>query len=188
MSRSYSGRAAQTTSTVVAAVESVAHSAVLSVAGQCRTERVGATVIVAATAVHVPAVSATIGGIEMRASEIVVVTMRIAGINGKMPVACAPVKRTEEIRGCAEHIPLPAIEDIAQVEVAALPVGTINVIHARDAHQVVEVDLVRCFVLGISQVELVGHLVGQEQSFPAGLLIAHGGGRCRHCQQGYQCK
>ena len=149
---------------------------------------VGTSVIVAASAVHVPAVATAIGGIEVRATEVEVVTVRIAGVDGKVPVAGVPVERTVEVSGCAEEIPLPGVEDVAQVEVAALPVGTEHIVVAGHSHQVVEVNLVGGLVLCIGQIQLVGHLVGEEQSLVAGLLIAHC--TCRHGsgQHHHQCE
>jgi hypothetical protein len=131
------------------------------------------TIVVTTTSMNVPGMSATIGGIEVRTSEVEVVTVGIAGIDTEVPVACLPVEGTVEIAGCQEGIPLPVEQDIAQVEVTALPIGSEHVMTARHAHQIVEVDLVSGLILLIGQVELVGHLVGQEQGLVAGLLIAH---------------
>ena len=135
---------------------------------------VGTSMVVAVSAIHVPAVSTPVGGIEVWTSVEEIVAVGIAGIDAEMPIACIPVERTIEVGGCDEGIPLPCIKDVAQVEVTTLPVGTIHIVYAGDTHEVVEVDFVRCLVLGISQVELVGHLVGEEQGLVAGLLVAHG--------------
>ena len=74
---------------------------------QSRTEVAGVPVIIAASAVHVPGMTATIGGIEVRASKIEVVAPRVAGIDAEMPEAGIPVERTVEVAGCTEGIPLP---------------------------------------------------------------------------------
>jgi hypothetical protein len=166
--------AAWTYIAIVATVESIAHSEVLTVTRQRRTEVVGASVVIAVSAIHVPAVSSPIGGIEVGTSIVEIVAMGIAGINTEVPVARTPIERTIEVGGCDVGIPLPRIKNVAQVEVTTLPVGTIHVVNAGDTHEVVEVDFVSCLVLGISQVELVGHLVGEEQGLIASLLIAHG--------------
>ena len=65
------------------------------------------TIVVTTTSMNVPGMSATIGGIEVRTSEVEVVTMRIAGIDAEMPIACFPVEGTVEIAGCDKGIPLP---------------------------------------------------------------------------------
>ncbi len=167
---------------IVATVEAIAHSEVLAVTGQCWAEVVGTSVIIAVSAVHVPAVATPIGSIEMGASIVEIVAVGIAGIDAEMPVARAPVEGAVEVGGCDIGIPLPIIEDVAQVEVTTLPEGTVHIVYAGDTHEVVEVDFVCCLILGIGQVELVGHLVGEEQGFVAGLLVAHGRCRNRHGQ------
>ena len=149
--------AAWTYITVVATIETIAHSEVLTITRQRRTEMVGTSMVIAVSAIHVPAVSTPVGGIEVGTSVEEIVAVGIAGIDAEMPIACIPVEK-----------------DVAQVEVTTLPVGTIHIVYAGDTHEVVEVDFVRCLVLGISQVELVGHLVGEEQGLVAGLLVAHG--------------
>ena len=105
--------------------------------------------IVAATTIEVPAVASTVGGIEVWTSEIEVVAMRIAGIDAEVPVACIPVERTVEIGGGTESIPLPGVENIVQVEVAALPVDTEHIVDSGHTHQVVEVDLVGSLILSV---------------------------------------
>ena len=160
--------------TIVATIEAIAHTKVLTTSGQGRTEVVCTSMIVAASTVQVPAVSTPVGGIEVRTSVEEIVAVGIAGIDAEVPVARTPVEGTIEVGGCDEGIPLPVIEDVAQVEVTTLPVGTIHIVYAGDTHEVVEVDFVRGLVLGISQVELIGHLVGEEQGLVAGLLVAHG--------------
>ena len=165
----------------VATRPAVVHAEVLS-AG--RTEVCPVAIVVAVSAVQVPGMSATIGGIEVRTSEVEIVTVRIAGIDAEVPVACLPVEWTVEIAGGDECLPLPVEKDIAQIEVATLPVGTEDIGTARHTHQVVEIDLVRGLILLVGQVELVGHLVGQEQGLVASLLETHGvclDCYCQHC-------
>ena len=136
-----------------------------------------------ATAVHVPCVATAINAIEARHSEIEVVAVRIAGVDAKVPVACAPVEGAIEVRGIQIQTILPIEEDIAQVEITALPIDAVEVVLCVYAHEVIEVYLVGCFILLFREVELIGHLVGQEQSLLAGLLVAHGACRCYECEQ-----
>ena len=145
---------------------------------------VATVVVVAVSANSVPGMSATIGGIEGRTSVEEVVAVWIAGIDAEVPESVAPVEWTEEIGGCAECLPLPVEQDIAQVQVATLPIGAEYVIVARHAHQIVEVDFVGSLVLRIRQVQFVSHLVGQEESLVPCLFVAHGLARCcyrQHC-------
>ena len=156
--------------TVVTTIPTVVHTYVMPVVA---TVVVAVTMIVAVFAMTVPGMTSVIGGIEVRTSEIEVVTMRVAQIDAEVPVACLPIQGTVEIGGCHKGVPLPVVEDIAQVEVTTLPVGAEHVCTTRDTHQVVEVDLVRSLILLFGQIQLVRHLVGEEQGLVAGLLIAH---------------
>ena len=125
-----------------------------------------------------------VGDIDIRATKEEVVTMRIARVDAEVPVTAVPVKRTIEI-GCVNiGAVLPVKQHIAQVEITLTPIDTIEVIIRVDAHQVIEIDLVGSLILRIRQVELVSHLVGQEQSLLACLLITPG--RClnSHDQEG----
>ena len=152
--------------TCPAVVHADVHSALM-------TEIRPVAVVIAVSAVHVPGMAATIGGIEVRTSEVEIVTIRIAGIDAEVPVACLPVERAVEIAGGDECLPLPIEEDITQVEVTTLPIGAEHVVAASHTHEVVEIDLVGGLILLVGEVELVGHLVGQEQSLIAGLLETH---------------
>ena len=70
-------------------------------------EVVAMAMIVTMSAYYVPGMSATIGGIEYRTSEVEVVAVRIAAIDGEVPEAIKPVEWTEEVGCCAEGFPLP---------------------------------------------------------------------------------
>ena len=170
----------------VSTVPAVVHAKVG--ASGCRTEVVTTPVVVAASANDVPGMTATVAGIEHGASEVEVVTMRIARIDAEVPVTVAPVEWAIEIACLAESAPLPVEQDIAHVEIAALPIIAIHIVIARYPHQVVEINLVGSFVLLVCQIQLVSHLVSQEQSFVACLFVAHCLARCcycQHCNQGY---
>ena len=171
------------TSTIVAAIPTVVHSYVLSVWSAIV---VAVAMIVARTAYSVPGMCPMIGVIEMRTSEVEVVTVRIAGIDAEVPVTSVPVQRTIEIGSCYEGIPLPVEQDIAQVEITALPIGTVHIVTAGDAHQVVEIDLIGCLILLVSEIQLISHLVCQEQGLVASLLIAHCVCRDGCCQHHHQ--
>ena len=179
----YAGRAT-TASAIVATVPSVAHAAVtVASTGNVGTELVATVLIEATASVHAPAVSATVGDVEVWTSEVEVVAARIAGIDAEVPVASLPEQGTVEIGCGAESLPLPGIENVAQVQVAALPIGAEHIVTAGDAHQIVEIDLVGGLILSIGKVQLIGHLVGQEQGFAAGLFITHG--VCLYCYRQY---
>jgi len=136
----------------------------------------------------VPGMSAAIAGIEHGAPEVEVVAVRIAQIDSEVPVAVAPVEWAIEVGGIDEGLPLPVEQHIAHVQIAALPVGAVHIVVAGHPHQIVEVDLVGGLILLVGEVQLVGHLVGQEQGLVSGLLVAHGFARScseQHHGQGY---
>lgn len=132
--------------------------------------------IPAASAIVPPAVPATINRVEARIAEVEVVAVRIAGINGKAPVASIPVERTIEV-GCIEIQPiLPVKKDIFQIQITLRPICPIEVVVRVDTHEIVEVYLVCGLVLFLCEVQFVRHFVREEQSLPTCLLIAHGTG------------
>ena len=77
---------------------------------------------------------------------------------------------------------MPIPEDIAEVGVAIVPIDTIAIGLVGDGHEVVEVDLIDAVVLIGRQVELIGHLVGEEPCTVACFVITDSlGGECA-CQ------
>jgi hypothetical protein len=166
-----------------ATIPAVVHTHMLSSWGA---EVLSMTIVVTTTSMNVPGMSATIGGIEVRTSEVEVVTMRIAGIDAEMPIACFPVEGTVEIAGCDKGIPLPVHKDITQIEVATLPIDAKHVSATSHTHQIVEVDFITSLVLLFGEVELIGHLISQEQGLSTGLLETHGGGRDCYRQHRHQ--
>ena len=125
-----------------------------------------------------PAVTATILYVNGGTAKEEIVAIRVAGINAEMPIACVPVERTIEIGGVTESTILPRQQDVAEVEVATLPIETIQVVDGAHTHQVVEVYLVCCLILLVGEVKFIRHLVGEEQRLLTGLLITHSS--CRH--------
>ena len=176
---------AVTVAAEITTVPTIVHTDMLSVRAM---EVVTMAVIVAVSAYSVPGVCTMIGVIEVRTSEVEVVTVCVAGIDAEVPVAGVPVQRTIEIGCCDEGIPLPVEQDIAQIEITALPVGSIHIVTAGDTHQIVEVDLIGCLVLFVCEIQLISHLVSQKQGLVAGLLIAHCVCRDGCCHHHHQCE
>ena len=129
----------------------------------------------------------SVGGVEHRTSEEEVVAVRIAGIHSEVPETVAPRQGTIEIGGGTERSPLPFQQHVAQVAIATLPVAAIHIVIGGHPHQVIQIDFVGGLVLLVRQVQLISHLVRQEQCLVASLLIthclAHSGYRQHH--QGY---
>ena len=163
----------------VATIVSVAHAMARPVVAT-----VVAAMIPTPATIHPPTVTAAIDIPEVWTAEVEVVTMWIAGVDAEMPVASLPVQWAIEISGCQVGLILPVEQYVTQVEVALCPIHTIKVCLGVYAHQVVEVNFVCCLILLFGKIELIGHLVGQEQGLLTGLLITHciGGHR-----EGEQC-
>ena len=156
--------------TVVTAIPTVAHAHMLITCSE-RAEVVMTALVIASAAIVAPAVTATIGQVEMWTTEIEVVAMRIAGIDAEVPYTSLPVERAVEVGSCAKQIPLPAIEYITDIQVTALPVGAKHIVIACDAHQIVQVNLIGSFILCIRQVQFVCHLICQEEGLSASLFV-----------------
>ena len=154
----------------VTTVPAIMHAEVLSVRGM---EVVSVSMIVTRSTYTVPGVCTTIGHIEVRTSEVEVVAIWVTGIDAEVPVASVPVEGAIEIGGCDKGVPLPVEQDIAQIEVTTLPIGSEHIVASCHTHQVVEVDLISCLVLLISQIQLISHLISEEEGLVAGLLVAH---------------
>ena len=97
----------------------------------------------------------------------------IVAVDREHPAALYPRKRAEEV-GCGHiAVVLPAGEHEAQVGITTLPVDAEEVGTVVHAEQVVEIDLIDILVLCAAEVELVGHLVGEEESLVASLVVSH---------------
>ena len=142
-----------------------------------------AAVIVRTSAVHAPAVSSTIDGVEVRPSEVEEVTMGIACIDTEVPISGLPVEGAIEVGGINKSTILPVEQNIAQVEIALLPVDAVEIGLCVDAHQIVEVYLERSFVLFLGEIQFIRHLVGQEEGLLACLFVTHGVSRSSECKQ-----
>jgi hypothetical protein len=161
---------------IVSAVPSVTHS---EMAGVVMIDIVVTTAVIPSMPTYtMPGMSSTIAGVEYRTTVVEVVTVRIAGVDAEVPEAVCPVEGAIEIGGGTESTQLPVEQDIAQVEVTTLPVGSVYVVITGDTHQVVEIDLISSLILLFCQVQLVSHLVREEKSLVASLLVAHCLARC----------
>ena len=159
-----------TRTTVVSTIPAVMHTYMMVMMS---TVVIAVAVIVAVTAMAMPGMSSAIGHIEVRISEVEIFTVRVAEIDAEVPVASLPVQGTVEIGCCHKGVPLPVVEDITHVEVTTLPIGAEHVCTSCDTHEVVEVDLIRSLILLFGQIQLVRHLVGEEQGLIASLLVTH---------------
>ena len=77
----------------------------------------------------------------------------IVSIYCKRPAACLPSHRAIEVVQGHILVVLPAVQNIAEVCIAAIPPDAENITVSVQAHQVVEVDLIDCLILCSSEVE-----------------------------------
>ena len=69
-----------------------------------------------------PSMSTSIGHIEMRTTEIVVIAMRIAGIDTEVPVTALPPQWAIEITCSTESLILPVEKYISQIRITMNPI------------------------------------------------------------------
>ena len=142
-----------------------------------------ASVIPTAVAVAVPTVSAVVDEYEVGASEVEIIAMRIACVDGKVPITTVPVERTIKVAGCTISAVLPVEQYVAQVQITTVPIHAIQVVIVVYPHEIVEVYLVGGLVLSVVQIQFVSHLVRKEKSLFACLGVAHCVCRNCHCEQ-----
>lgn len=109
--------------------------------------------------------------------EVEVVAMRIASIDSEVPNTSVEVERAVEVSRIAEHTILPVEEHIAEVEITPTPVVAVQILVGVDTEQIIEVNLVSCLILVVGEVQLISHLISEEQSLFACLTVAH----CASC-------
>ena len=114
-----------------------------------------------------------VGIYERRTSEEEVVATRIACVNTEVPITTAPIQRSVEIKGFTESAILPVEQYVFEVKPALKPIVALNVGISIYVHEIIEVYLVGGLILLFRQIELVCHLVGEEQCLLLGLCVAH---------------
>jgi len=86
---------------------------------------------------------------------------------------CVVGYRAIKVGECHIFVELPAVQDIAEVSITAIPPDAEDISVSVQAHQVVEIDLIDCLILCSGEVELVSHLVREEEGFVLCCIIAH---------------
>ena len=170
-----------TASVVSVIASSISHSRVCASVRDCGAVVVYAVYVPRPTAVPVPAVCASVRYVSCRTREIEVRAVRIVRVDAEMPVTVVPEHGTEEIACSLVCGILPVIEYVAEVYVTLSPWSGINVTCSSYLHQVVEVYLVCGLILLLCEVQLVSHLVCQEQSLLACLCVCHSLGCGGYC-------
>ena len=134
----------------------------------------------------VNSVMTTLVGHEHRWTVIVEMASVVVRVHCKRPAASLPSYRAIEVGESHILVVLPAVQDIVEVSVTAIPPDAEDISVSVQAHQVVEVDLIDCLILCSGEVELVGHLVREEEGFVLCCVIAHSvlGRAKRHSRAG----
>lgn len=105
---------------------------------------------------------------------VVEVTHAVVAVDWEVPSATQPGDGIQKVVRGGEYAPLPIEEDVAKVGIAVCEVVAIDNVALRgEAEEVVEVDFVAVVVLLVVEVELVGHLIGEETGFFASTFVAH---------------
>ena len=146
---------------------------------------VGATLVPAPASIAAPAVTTTVGLIDVRTAKIEVRRIVVASVDAIDPfTACEIDGAIEILKGQITFILIRRKHE-TQVLVAAVPCPAIRV-EIIDTGQVVHIDLKDSIILHRREIQLIGHLVGQEQSLGAG--CAERNSVClecenKHCEQ-----
>ncbi len=79
----------------------------------------------------------------------------VVGIDAERPSSCLPCHGTIEVG--AAHIPiiLPGVQDKPQVSITTVPPDAERVVVTIDAQQVVQINLIDCFILCCREVQLI---------------------------------
>ena len=108
---------------------------------------------------------ATLVGHEHRRVCIVEMPSVVVRVHCKCPATCLPSHRAIEVGECHILVELPAVQHEAEVSITAIPPDAEDITVSVQAHQVVEIDLIDCLILCSGEVELVSHLVREEEGF-----------------------
>jgi hypothetical protein len=112
----------------------------------------------------------------------------ITRIYRKKPMSGAPYNRTQEIIGCKKQAILPIVQDATQVADSVVVIDTIEVGRSTYTEEVIEVDLVGIIILLVVEVEFIGHLIGQVESFCLCTFETHCIGTHPGCHHDYERK
>ena len=107
---------------------------------------------------------------EYRRMCIVETVSAIVRVNCECPSTSLPSHGAIEVGQSHVLVVLPRSQHEAQVCVTTIPPDAKHVAMTVQAHQVVEVDLVDCLILCSCEIQLVSHLVREEQSLGDFLL------------------
>ena len=81
--------------------------------------------------------------------------------------------RTVKVFRLQEAAVLPAGKNVSELICATVPVDPEDIGSTNEACKVVEIDFIDCLVLIICKIQLVGHLIGEEERLLAGSCGGH---------------
>jgi hypothetical protein len=103
--------------------------------------------------------SSTIAGVSPGTVQHIMAAVGIYTVDSELPAAIMPSQRAIEILQTKESLVLEGRQHPTYLIVALLPQITVQVELRADTHEIVEVDLIDCLILGRREIQLVGHLV-----------------------------
>ena len=118
-------------------------------------------------------VAALVAYISLGASPVEVAPVRVVVVDVESPAAVLPSQRAIEVALVYEPLILPGCQNILQVAVATLPPGAVGIFLSIHTHQVVQIDLIDGIILGIRQVQFIGHLIREEKSLFLSCVITY---------------
>ena len=173
--------------TIISAIPTVTHTR--EATAMCYTMSMREiSMIPRTTTIVMPAMTSSVCNIEMWTTEIEVVTMWIASVDAKVPIATLPPQWAIEIACCTESLILPVEKNISQVLITMNPVVSKHIIVCINTQEIVKIYLVCSLILLFIKVKLIRHFICKEQSLLASLLVTHSICRCEECaQKSYHC-
>lgn len=120
---------------------------------------------------YVMVAGTTIGIESVRTRTEELVAVGIVGVNTEVPAVVRPHHRTIEVGNSHIAVVLPAVEHVAQAVVTIYPAAAEDVGVGYQTHHIVKIDFIHCLVLTGVEIQLVSHLIGQEQGLGAGLGV-----------------
>jgi len=107
----------------------------------------------------------------------------------QVPCTCSPYQWAVEVVTADIAVVLPLSKHHLEVAVANIPPGAEQVVLGVYVEKIVEVDFIHSLILCIGEVQLICHLVAEEQGFVACGVIWHclgrDGYRHHHCHEHY---
>ena len=117
-------------------------------------------------------VSAAIGLVHL-AYRLVVTVACVLVVDCKADYVVIDTDRFVEVGGSQVMPVLPAGEYPLELALSTVPENSENVRSAHQTYEVIVIDLINCIILCIGEIELISHLIGEEQGLCLCSCVAH---------------